>query len=142
MPIYKDHIKSKLPKSETNIFTIMSQLANNHNAINLSQGFPDFDVDPLLINTVKKYLDKNYHQYAPMQGALKLREQISKKVFKLYNTYYNEHDEINITSGATQAIYTTISAFVREDEEVILFTPAFDCYQPAIELNGGKPVFV
>ena len=82
MPIYKDHIKSKLPKSETNIFTIMSQLANNHNAINLSQGFPDFDVDPLLINTVKKYLDKNYHQYAPMQGALKLREQINAEKAK------------------------------------------------------------
>jgi methionine aminotransferase len=141
MPNYKDHIQSKLPKVDTNIFSIMSQLANKHNAINLSQGFPDFDVDPLLIKTVKKYFDKSLHQYAPMQGVLKLRKQISKKIEKLYSTYYNEEEEINITSGATQGIFTAISAFVKEDDEVILFTPAFDCYQPSIELNGGKAIF-
>ncbi len=142
MPIYKEHIQSKLPKVDTNIFTIMSQLSNEYNAINLSQGFPDFDVDELLIRTVQKYFKKRYHQYAPMHGVLELRKQISKKVEKLYSTYYHEDDEINITSGATQAIYTSISAIIREDDEVILFTPAFDCYQPAIELNGGKPIFV
>tara|TARA_B100001287_G_scaffold70393_1_gene58006 strand:+ start:14106 stop:15197 length:1092 start_codon:yes stop_codon:yes gene_type:complete len=120
----------------------MSQLSNEYNAINLSQGFPDFDVDELLIRTVQKYFKKRYHQYAPMHGVLELRKQISKKVEKLYSTYYHEDDEINITSGATQAIYTSISAIIREDDEVILFTPAFDCYQPAIELNGGKPIFV
>ena len=142
MPIYNEHIQSKLPKVDTNIFTIMSQLSNEYNAINLSQGFPDFDVDKLLIQTVKKYFEKGYHQYAPMHGVLKLREQISRKVEKLYSTYYHEDDEINITSGATQAIYTAISAVVKEDDEVILFTPAFDCYQPAVELNGGRPIFV
>jgi methionine aminotransferase len=142
MPIYNEHIQSKLPKVDTNIFTIMSQLSNEYNAINLSQGFPDFDVDKLLIQTVQKYFEKGYHQYAPMHGVLKLREQISRKVEKLYSTYYHEDDEINITSGATQAIYTAISAVVKEDDEVILFTPAFDCYQPAVELNGGRPIFV
>jgi methionine aminotransferase len=142
MPIYNDHIQSKLPKVDTNIFTLMSRLSNDHNALNLSQGFPDFEVDELLIKTVQKYFNKGFHQYAPMQGVLKLREQISKKVEKLYDNYYSEEDEINITSGATQAIFTAISAFVKEDDEVILFTPAFDCYQPAVELNGGKPVFV
>ena len=142
MPNFNEHIHSKLPKVDTNIFTIMSRLANEHDAINLSQGFPDFEVDPLLIKTVKKYFDKSYHQYAPMQGVLKLRKEISKKVNQLYNNFYHEEDEINITSGATQAIYTAISAIVKEDDEVILFTPAFDCYQPAVELNGGKPIFI
>jgi len=142
MPYFNEHLRSKLPKSGTNIFTSMSQLSNEHNAVNLSQGFPDFDVDPVLIKTVQKYFDKSYHQYAPMHGVYKLREQISKKTEKLYSNYYHEEHEINITSGATQAIYTAISALIREDDEVILFTPAFDCYQPAIELNGGKPVFV
>ena len=142
MPYFNEHLRSKLPKSGTNIFTSMSQLSNKHNAVNLSQGFPDFDVDPVLIKTVQKYFDKSYHQYAPMHGVYKLREQISKKTEKLYSNYYHEEHEINITSGATQAIYTSISALIREDDEVILFTPAFDCYQPAIELNGGKPVFV
>tara|TARA_B100001287_G_scaffold84087_1_gene70203 strand:- start:4451 stop:5608 length:1158 start_codon:yes stop_codon:yes gene_type:complete len=142
MPYFNEHLRSKLPKSGTNIFTSMSQLSNKHNAVNLSQGFPDFDVDPVLIKTVQKYFDKSYHQYAPMHGVYKLREQISKKTEKLYSNYYHEEHEINITSGATQAIYTAISALIREDDEVILFTPAFDCYQPAIELNGGKPVFV
>ena len=142
MPYFNEHLRSKLPKSGTNIFTSMSQLSNKHNAVNLSQGFPDFDVDPILIKTVQKYFDKSYHQYAPMHGVYKLREQISKKTEKLYSNYYHEEHEINITSGATQAIYTAISALIREDDEVILFTPAFDCYQPAIELNGGKPVFV
>ena len=142
MPYFNEHLRSKLPKSGTNIFTSMSQLSNEHNAVNLSQGFPDFDVDPVLIKTVQKYFDKSYHQYAPMHGVYKLREQISKKTEKLYSNYYHEEYEINITSGATQAIYTAISALIREDDEVILFTPAFDCYQPAIELNGGKPVFV
>ena len=142
MPYFNEHLRSKLPKSGTNIFTSMSQLSNKHNAVNLSQGFPDFDVDPILIKTVQKYFDKSYHQYAPMHGVYKLREQISKKTEKLYSNYYHEEHEINITSGATQAIYTAISALIREDDEVILFTPAFDCYQPAIELKGGKPVFV
>ena len=142
MPTYKEHLASKLPKVDTNIFTIMSQLSAQHNAINLSQGFPDFDVDKLLVNTLKKYLDKGVHQYAPMQGVLKLREQICEKVNKLYQATYHEDDEITITAGATQAIFTAIAALIREDDEVIIFTPAYDCYQPAIELCGGKPIFI
>jgi methionine transaminase len=142
MPTYSEHLASKLPKVETTIFTIMSQLSAQYEAINLSQGFPDFEVDKLLVDTVKKYLDKGVHQYAPMQGALQLRKQICEKVNMLYETSYHEEDEITITAGATQAIFTAIAALIREDDEVIIFTPAYDCYQPAIELCGGKPIFI
>jgi len=141
MPYYNHHIQSKLPNVGTTIFTIMSQLAAAHDAINLSQGFPDFDINPKLINLVNKRITQGPHQYAPMQGAQRLREVISEKVYKLYNRHYHEDDEITITAGATQALYTAIAAFIKENDEVILFTPAYDCYQPAIEICGGKPVF-
>ena len=119
----------------------MSQLAAAHDAINLSQGFPDFDIDPKLISLVNNRITQGPHQYAPMQGAQRLREVISEKVHKLYNRHYHADDEITITAGATQALYTAIAAFIKENDEVILFTPAYDCYQPAIEICGGKPVF-
>lgn len=133
---------SKLPHIGTNIFTKISLLASKYKAINLSQGYPDFDVDPELINLSKKYLELGFHQYAPMQGVLKLRKAISKKYFKLYEKYYNEEDEITITSGATQAIFTTISAFINKDDEVIIFSPTYDCYEPAVTLNKGKSIFI
>ena len=133
---------SKLPHIGTNIFTKISLLASKYKAINLSQGYPDFDVDPELINLLKKYLELGFHQYAPMQGVLKLRKAISKKYFKLYEKYYNEEDEITITSGATQAIFTTISAFINKDDEVIIFSPTYDCYEPAVTLNKGKSIFI
>ena len=120
----------------------MSKLAKEKKAINLSQGYPDFEVDTILINSVSKYMKLGFNQYAPMPGVLRLREVISKKIFKNYNQYYNEHEEITVTAGATQAIFTTISALIHPNDEVIIFSPSFDCYQPAIELNGGIPVFI
>ncbi len=142
MPLFKNSISSKLPRVGTSIFTEMSNMANQYNAINLSQGFPDFDVDNELIKLVEKYLRKGVHQYAPMQGAIQLREAISKKIELQYGSSYNPNSEITITAGATQAIFTAISAFVKEEDEVIIFTPAYDCYEPTIELNGGRSVFV
>ncbi len=141
MPFYNHHIQSKLPKVSTTIFTTMSKLAYDHGAINLSQGFPDFDLDDRLKSLASKYIEKGPHQYAPMQGALPLREAISEKVSRMYSVSYDIDKEITITAGATQAIYTAISALVKENDEVILFTPAYDCYEPAIELCGGRPVY-
>lgn len=142
MPEYPNSIKSKLPKIGTTIFTVMSQLANKNNAINLSQGFPDFDSSEELSGLVTQAMQKGLNQYAPMPGLISLREQIAKKTFNLYGTEYHPESEITVTAGATQAIYTAIAAMVHEEDEVIIFTPAYDCYEPAIELNGGKPVFV
>ena len=133
---------SKLPNVSTNIFTVMGNLANKHNAINLSQGFPNFKSDKKLIDLVSNAMHSGYNQYAPMPGILELREAISNKFDLLYNTSYHPETEITITAGATQAIYTIISAFIRPDNEVIIFRPAYDCYEPAIELNGGKTISI
>ena len=133
---------SKLPNIGTNIFTKMSSLATSCKAINLSQGYPDFGVDKELIKLVKKYLDLGFDQYAPMQGVLKLREAVSEKYHNLYGRYYHENDEITITAGATQAIFTALTAFINQGDEVLIFSPTYDCYEPAIQLNGGKPVFI
>jgi len=132
--------KSKLPNVSTNIFTVMGVLANKHNAINLSQGFPNFKSDQKLIDLVSKAMNSGYNQYAPMPGIFELREEISKKFELLYNTSYHPETEITVTAGATQAIYTIISTFIRSNDEVIIFRPAYDCYEPAIELNGGKTI--
>jgi methionine aminotransferase len=142
MPDYPNTIKSKLPKVGTTIFTVMSQMANENNAINLSQGFPDFESSPELIGLVNEAMKKGLNQYAPMAGILPLREQIAIKTQNLYGISYHPELEITITSGATQAIYTAIAAMVTEGDEVIIFTPAYDCYEPSIELNGGKAIFV
>jgi len=133
---------SKLPNVSTTIFTVMSALATEHNAINLSQGFPDFKSDQKLIDLVTKAMNSGYNQYAPMAGILELRKAISKKFELLYNTSYHPETEITITAGATQAIFTVISAFIRPNDEVLIFKPAYDCYKPAVELNGGKTVSV
>ena len=133
---------SKLPNVGTTIFTVMSALAAKHNAINLSQGFPDFEGDQRLIDLVCNAMNSGYNQYAPMAGSLELRTAISKKFELLYNTSYNPETEITVTAGATQAIFTAISAFIRPSDEVIIFRPAYDCYEPAIELNGGKTISV
>ena len=142
MPNFNNSLSSKLPKIGTSIFTVMSSLANEEGALNMSQGFPDFQVDPKLIELVSKNMQQGNNQYAPMQGALRLREALSHKIDKAYGVKYSPESEITITAGATQAIFTAISAFVKENDEVIIFTPAYDCYQPAIELNGGRPIFV
>ena len=138
---YTGAISSKLPNVGTTIFTVMSQLANDHSAINLSQGFPDFPVSEELISLVNQYMKGGFNQYAPMQGDLELREQIVQKTYDLYGRAYDEQTEVTITAGGTQAIFTAITALLREDDEVIVFSPAYDCYVPAIELTGASPVF-
>jgi len=137
MTILRNNIPTKLQKTETSIFAVMSQLANENNAINLSQGFPDFEISQNLIKLVNKYMKKGHNQYAPMPGVLTLRENISKKVFNTYSISYNPEKEINITAGATQAIYTIIATFIKENDEVIVFEPAYDSYVPSVLLNGG-----
>ena len=134
--------KSKLPQVGTTIFTVMSALATKHKALNLSQGFPNFNSDPKLIDLVTKAMRSGRNQYAPMAGILELRESIAKKFELLYNSSYHPETEITITAGATQAISCIISAFVHADDEVIIFRPAYDCYKPYIELNGGKTISI
>jgi methionine aminotransferase len=140
MPAYTGLLKSKLHKTGTSIFAIMSGLANEHGAINLSQGFPNFSCSPELVSLVNHYMKKGYNQYAPMPGVLSLRERIAEKAESLYGAQYQPEKEITITAGGTQAIYTAIAAVVREGDEVILFDPAYDSYAPAIEIHGGIPV--
>ncbi len=142
MPFYPSSIKSKLPQVGTTIFTVMSALANECKAINLSQGFPDFDTPPDLIELVHDYMKKGLNQYAPMQGILPLRTQIAQKTKELYEVTYDPETEINITAGGTQALYTAITATIRESDEVIVLEPAYDCYIPAIQLAGGVPVCI
>lgn len=129
---------SKLPNVGTTIFTVMSKMATEHQAINLSQGYPDFPSDPYLIELVAKAMHDGLNQYAPMPGLPALREAISQKTNSLHNRYYDPGSEITVTAGATQALFTAISAFVYPGDEVILFAPAYDCYLPAIELYGGE----
>lgn len=142
MPHYPGPIQSKLPTVGTTIFSVMSALAVKHQAINLSQGFPDFEASEELIALVNKYMKKGVNQYAPMQGILPLRERISEKTENLYSIHYNPETEITITSGATQAIYTAITSIIHEGDEVVIFEPAYDCYIPAIVLSGGIPIHV
>lgn len=133
-------LSSKLPNVGTTIFTVMSALANEHGAINLSQGFPNFDCSDRLKGLVEKYIRLGHNQYAPMPGVPALREHISEKIENLYGIHVNPETEITITAGATQALYCAISAFIRPDDEVIIIEPAYDCYRPAVEVNGGIPV--
>ena len=128
---------SKLPNITTSIFTVMSKMASDYNALNLSQGFPNFKSDPFLIELVNKAMEEGYNQYAPMSGYLELREIISNKTTLLHSKKYNPNTEIIITAGATQAIFTAIATVVNKDDEAIIFNPAYDCYGPAIELFGG-----
>jgi methionine aminotransferase len=133
---------SKLPHIETTIFSVMSGLAKKHDAINLSQGFPDFDSDQKLIDLVSKAMNSGYNHYAPMSGNLDLRNAIVKKIESLYNTSYHPEHEITVTAGATQAISTILSTFIKRDDEVIVFKPAYDSYEPGITLNGGIPIAI
>ena len=142
MPQFNGLINSKLPSIGTTIFSVMSKLATEHNAINLSQGFPDFSCSDELIRLVHQNMKAGNNQYAPMPGVMGLREQIAAMIADLYGTNYNPDTEVTITAGATQAIYTAISALVREGDEVIIFEPAYDCYSPAIEMAGGKPIYI
>lgn len=130
-------INSKLPQAGTTIFTVMSALANEVGAINLSQGFPDYETSPKLIELVNRAMQSGSNQYAPMAGYMPLREELSRKTEKLYDAYYNPDTEITITAGGTQAIYTAIATVINPNDEVIIFEPAFDCYAPAIKVAGG-----
>lgn len=113
-------------------------MAADYNAINLSQGFPNFPSDPVLNALVDQAMSDGFNQYAPMPGDFELRMEISKKIEKLHNHFYNPETEITITAGATQAIFTIIAATINKGDEVIIFTPAYDCYAPTVELFGGK----
>jgi len=142
MPNFSGTISSKLPRVGTTIFSTMSKLAMEHNAINLSQGFPDFECPQALVTAVNTAMKEGHNQYAPMPGVMRLREMIAEKTEELYGAKYNPETEITVTAGATQAIYTAIAATIREGDEVIIFEPAYDCYEPAIELNGGKTIYL
>ncbi len=135
-------LTSKLPDTGVTIFTRMTALANAHGAINLSQGFPDFEISADLIAGVYDHMCSGKNQYAPMQGVPALRERIAEKVFQLHQAAYDPDSEITITSGATEAIFDAITAVVHPGDEVIVFEPAYDSYVPAILLCGGVPVFV
>ncbi len=131
---------SKFPHLGISIFPVMSALAQQHHAINLAQGFPGFPVSEELIDLVHSYLRQGHNQYSPMPGIMRLREVISAKQATLYGTYFDPATEVTIAAGATEAVFSAISAFVSPGDEVIVFEPVFDIYPPAIELNGGKVV--
>ncbi|MFO7614333.1 MAG: methionine aminotransferase [Bacteroidales bacterium] len=130
-------IHSKLPGIGTSIFAVMSQLASEYHAINLSQGFPDFEVSAELIEKIGQFMRKGYNQYAPMPGVPALRQAIVRKARETYGIDYDADKEVTVTAGATQAIYTAVSAIVREGDEVIILEPAYDSYAPAVKMNGG-----
>lgn len=135
-------IISKQPNIGTTIFTVMSQLATETGALNLSQGFPNYNCSPKLIELVNHYMKQGMNQYAPMAGIMPLREILAQKTTDLYQINYNPVDEITIVSGCTEALYATMTAILHKEDEVIVFEPAYDSYVPAIELNGGKAVYV
>jgi methionine aminotransferase len=135
-------IQSKLPSAGVSIFQVMSQLAMETGAINVGQGFPDFDCAPELVEAVSRQMRAGHNQYAPMPGVLPLREALATKIERLYGRRYDPATEIVVTSGATEGIYSALTAFVRAGDEVIVFQPAYDSYVPAIQLSGGTPRFV
>jgi methionine aminotransferase len=130
-------LKNKLPGKGTTIFTVMSKMAQEHGAINLSQGFPDFDGPPALRERVAYHMGKGHNQYAPLNGVADLREQIAGKVLDLYDRKINPDTEVVVTPGATEAIFCAITAVVHPGDEVIVFDPAYDTYEPGVTLNGG-----
>lgn len=133
---------SKLPDVGTTIFTVMSKMAADHGAINLSQGFPDFEAPAELIERVSHYMRRGMNQYAPMQGVPALRQRIAAKIGLLYGVDVDPDTQITVTSGATEALYAAITVVVQNGDEVIVVEPAYDSYVPAIQLSGGRPVYV
>jgi methionine aminotransferase len=136
------HLDTKLPKVGTTIFSVMSQLALQHKAVNLGQGFPDFEPPPALRDALTRAMNAGHNQYAPATGVPPLREQIALKTERLYGRRISADNEVTVTSGATEAIFSAIAAVVRAGDEVIVFDPAYDCYEPAIELQGARAVHV
>ena len=133
-------VHSKLPNTMVSIFSQMSALAEKYQALNLSQGFPNYPVSPELIALVNTYMKKGYNQYAPMAGMIGLRERIAQKIQTMYGLDVHPEREITITAGATQGIFTTIATLIRPGDEVIVFEPAYDSYRPSVELFGGKVI--
>jgi len=135
-------LQSKLPKVGTTIFTVMSQLAQEHGAVNLGQGFPDFDVPARLVEELDRAMRAGHNQYAPMTGVAALRQAIAAKTGRVYGHRPDADAEVTVTSGATEAIFNAIHAVVRAGDEVIVFDPCYDCYEPAIDLAGARAVHV
>ena len=133
-------LRSKLPSVGTTIFTVMSKLAADLGAINLSQGFPDFDCDPELIDAVARHMRAGRNQYAPMQGVLPLREAIAAKYERFHHRRYDPDSEVTVTSGGTEALFDAMAAVVRPGDEVIVLEPCYDSYVPAVELSGAPAV--
>jgi methionine aminotransferase len=135
-------LESKLPAVGTTIFTVMSRLAAELGAINLSQGFPDFDCDPALVEAVARYMREGHNQYAPMQGVAALREAIAANYERTHGRRYDPATEVTVTSGATEAIFAAVAAVVHPGDEAIVLEPCYDSYVPALQLSGGIPVVV
>ncbi|RPJ56502.1 MAG: aminotransferase class I/II-fold pyridoxal phosphate-dependent enzyme, partial [Acidobacteria bacterium] len=130
MTTHAPAVPSKMPDVGITIFSVMTRLAAEHGAINLAQGFPDFDCDPALVEAVAEYMRRGNNQYAPMQGVHALREALAAKILSLYGARYDADTEITVTSGATEAMFCAISSFVGPGDEVILFEPCYDSYVP------------
>src|SRR5688500_15175974 len=136
------NITSKLPGTGTTIFTVMSGLATEYNAVNLGQGFPDFEMNEELMSLVAKAMKDGYNQYAPMPGWMPLRERLAEKIHSLYNLAVEPSKEITITPGGTYAIYCSLTAILHPGDEVIVMQPNYDSYVPNIIINGAKPVLI
>ena len=141
-PLLSPSFPSRLPDVGTTIFTVMSALAAEKGAVNLGQGFPDFDCDARIVDAVAQAMRNGHNQYPPMAGMPALREAVSEKIANLYGRRYDANTEITVTAGATQALLTAILCAVHPGDEVIVVEPTYDSYLPSIELAGGKPVFV
>ena len=139
---YTQLVQSKLPAGGVTIFSVMSRLAEDVGAINLGQGFPDFNCSPQLIDAVERHMREGHNQYAPMLGVSALREALARKIELLYGRNYDPATEMCVTSGATEGLFSTLTALVRPGDEVLVFQPAYDSYAPAIQLSGGTPVYV
>jgi methionine aminotransferase len=135
-------VKSKLPSVGTSIFTVMSALATQYNAVNLGQGFPDFQMSEELTALVNEAMNKGFNQYVPMRGYTPLLEVLAEKVFSLYNTTIDPGSQITVTPGGTYAIYTALTTVLQPGDEVIVFEPAYDSYIPNVEINGAVPVLI
>lgn len=137
-----DFSDSKLPSSGTSVFARMTELANQHKAVNLAQGFPDFSPPQELLDYLYEGVKNDFNQYAPMPGLLNLREQLSRRIKLDYNYPADPLTSITVTAGATQAIYTIISSFIKKDDKVLIFEPAYDSYAPSVLVNGGIPIYL
>src|SRR3979409_1429078 len=132
--------RSKLPDVGTTIFTVMSRRARELGALNLGQGFPDYPIDPLLTQLVTEAMTEGHNQYAPMEGVLELRQRVAQKLFASYGLRVDPESQVTVTLGATEAIYSAIQAVVGPGDEAIAFDPAYDSYEPAVRLAGGRCV--